>query len=68
MRRIRITSSAYEAIAASLGSSDGLYEPQACAQGGVFIWIPKATLNQLIALRGKAEEISDVIVRLANLE
>ena len=68
MIRIRITDAAYKAIADSLVSPDGLYEPQRCAQGGVFIWLPDITANQLLAMRARGEEVSDVIIRLCEME
>jgi hypothetical protein len=66
--RIRITDAAFDAIASSLASPHRLHEPQACAQGGFFIWLPRITVNQLDAMRGPREDLSAVIIRLAQWE
>ena len=68
MIRLHITAAAYAAIAASLAGDNALYEPQESAQGGYFIWLMKSTANQLKALRRPGEGVSEVILRLAQLE
>ena len=68
MIRIHVTAAAYEAIADSLAGRNALLPAQRSSQGGFFLWLTKTTVNQLMALRGRGEDISDVICRLAEME
>jgi hypothetical protein len=69
MIRLHITAAAYAAIRDALVSPDGLYEPHRSAQVGFFIWLRKVvSANQLFALRGRGEDVSDVTIRSASLE
>ena len=63
MIRLAISPAAYRAIAATLASSVG--EPQRAPNGDYFIWLDRAVVNRLAAMRGPGESYSDVILRLA---
>jgi hypothetical protein len=42
--------------------------PQADSYGGFFIWVERHAIDQLYALRQRGEELSGVILRLAEIE
>jgi hypothetical protein len=52
------------AIAATLPGNVGV-EPQRAPNGDYFIWLDRAVVNRLAAMRGPGESYSDVILRLA---
>jgi hypothetical protein len=66
MIRIAITLQAFEAIRTSLPPKTAVHPIQRSATG-VFLWLDKRTLNQLIALRRRGEDLSDTIIRLAGM-
>ncbi len=68
MIEIAITREAYEAIKATLPQDRALDTLRRSTTGKVFIWLDRNNLNRLRALRGRGEELSDVIVRLAKAE
>jgi hypothetical protein len=57
--RISITSTAFDAIAATLPLGSVGYETHRTAQGGYFIWIERSRLNKLEALRQPGEGLSE---------
>jgi hypothetical protein len=63
MIRVTITLQAFEAIRASLPPKT----PIERSVNGVFVWLDKLTLNQLIALRRRSEDLSDTIIRMAGM-
>jgi hypothetical protein len=65
MIRTAITAAAYHTVAAS--SMRFLLE-QRSPQGGYFIWLDQLTLKQLKATKKRSEDLSDVIIRLANVD
>jgi hypothetical protein len=64
MIRIAITAAAYAAIKESLPPA----LPQKKVGGLYVVSVPDNTVDQLVALSGPSESISDVIVRLASIE
>jgi hypothetical protein len=66
--RIAITAEAFEAIAATMPLDSVGYERERAATGGYFIWLDERTVNRLRAQRGKGEDWSEVILRLATAE
>jgi hypothetical protein len=66
MIRISVTQAAYRAIQATLPpSSTKDADPEAAT---VRLWLDPTTVERLSALRAPDEELSDVILRLAQLE
>jgi hypothetical protein len=61
-----ITLQAYEAFRASLPPMTAV-RPIERSAAGVFLWLDKLTLNQLIALRRRGEDLSDTIIRIAGM-
>jgi hypothetical protein len=61
MVRIAI-SQAFDAIAQTLPSN---FESGVDDKGERYIWLPRAVVDRLRALRGPGESFSDVILRLA---
>jgi len=64
MIRIAITADAFEAIAAMLPLGSVGYEAQLDAQGRRLIWLERAIVDRLRAMRGPGESYSDAILRL----
>jgi hypothetical protein len=64
MIRVAINSATYAAIAATLPSSVGVEQKRA-PNGDCFIWLDRAVVGRLCAMRGPGESYSDVILRLA---
>jgi hypothetical protein len=54
---------AFEVIASMLPGGVG-YEPGTDEKGQRMIWLERATLNRLAAMRGPGDSCSDVILRL----
>ena len=65
MIRIAITEAAFEAIAATLPLGSVGFEGQVDAKGQRLIWLDRAVVDRLAALRGPGESYSDVILRIA---
>ena len=63
MIRIAITAEAFDAVCATLPlGSLGFAEPN--EKGERLIWIERAVVDRLMALRGPGESYSDIILRL----
>ena len=67
MIRIHVSAAAYQAIAAGV-PEDSRWPALRSSQGGFFLWLDKATVNQLKAARGPSEGFSETILRLASVE
>ena len=65
MIRIAITPAAYDAIAATLSLGSVGYEPKLDPQGNRLIRLERRVADELGAMRGPGESLSDVILRLA---
>jgi hypothetical protein len=63
MIRIAITQAAFEAIAATLPLGSVGYENQTNEKGERLIWLDRAMVDRLRAMRGPGESYSDVILR-----
>jgi hypothetical protein len=55
-------------IAATLPLGSVMYEPTINLRGERWIWVEKAAVDQLRALRGNGEDFSDTILRLVAIE
>jgi hypothetical protein len=65
MVRIAISQAAFEAIAKTLPVGSVGYENKVNEQGERLIWLERAVVDHLRALRGPGESYSEVILRLA---
>jgi hypothetical protein len=63
--RIAITAAAFEAIARTLPLGSVGYENKTDEQGNRLIWLDRAVVDRLRAMRGPGESYSDVILRIA---
>jgi hypothetical protein len=68
MIRLAITPAAFEAIRDTLPLGSVGYQPQLNAEGERLIWVEAAVVDRLMALRGPGESMSDVILRLVEIE
>jgi hypothetical protein len=68
MIRIAITSAALGAIAATLPLGSVGFEPQTNAKGERLVWLEAPVVDRLAARRGPGESLSDVILRLVEIE
>jgi hypothetical protein len=66
--KIAITTTAFEAIAATLPLGSVAYEPDLNAKGERLVWLAPAVVDRLTAMRGPGESYSDVIMRLVGME
>jgi hypothetical protein len=64
MIRIAISQTAFEAIARSLPLGNVSFENKTNEQGQRLIWLDRAMVDRLRAMRGPGESYSDVILRL----
>ena len=64
--RIAISVDAFEAIARTLPVGSVGYEAEVNEEGERLIWLDRAVVDRLRALRGPGESYSDVILKLAN--
>ena len=64
MIRIAITTEAFDAIARTLPLGSVGYENQVNERGERLIWLDRAVVSRLRAMRGRGESYSDVILRL----
>jgi hypothetical protein len=64
--KIAISQAAFEAIAATLSLGSVGFENKIDQDGNRLIWLDRAVVDRLCALRGPGESYSDVIIRLAN--
>jgi hypothetical protein len=65
MVRIAISQAAFEAIARTLPLGSVSFENETNEQGQRLIWLDRAMVDRLRAMRGPGESYSDVIIRLA---
>ena len=65
MVRIAITQAAFDAIAKTLPLGSVGYENATNEKGERLIWLDRAVVDRLRAMRGPGESWSDVILRLA---
>jgi hypothetical protein len=64
MIRITISPAAFEAIARSLPLGNVAFENKIDEHGQRLIWLDRAVVDRLRAMRGPGESYSDVILRL----
>jgi hypothetical protein len=65
MVRIAITQAAFDAIAKTLPLGSVGYENATNEKGERLIWLDRAIVDRLRAMRGPGESYTDVILRLA---
>jgi hypothetical protein len=65
MVRIAITQAAFDAIAKTLALGSVGFENAINEKGERLIWLDRAVVDRLRAIRGPGESYSDVILRLA---
>jgi hypothetical protein len=65
MIRIAISEAAFAAIAATLPLGSVGYENKTDEHGEKLIWLDRAVVDRLRAMRGPEESFSDVILRIA---
>jgi hypothetical protein len=68
MTRIAITAAAYDAICATLPLGSVGYENKVNERGERLIWLDRAVVDRLRAIRGPGESFSDVILRFVAAE
>jgi hypothetical protein len=68
MIRIAITETAFAAITATLPLGSVGYENKTNERGERPIWLDRAVVDRLRAMRGPGEGFSDVILRLVEME
>jgi hypothetical protein len=64
MIRIAITQEAFEAIAKTLSLGSTGYENKIDEHGNRLVWLDRAVVDRLRAMRGPGESYSDAILRL----
>jgi hypothetical protein len=65
MIRIAISQAAFEAIARTLPFGSVSFENKTNENGDRLIWLEPRVVDRLMALRGRGQSLSDVILRLA---
>jgi hypothetical protein len=68
MIRIAISQAAFEAIARTLALGSMNFENKTDEQGQRLIWLDRAVVDRLRAMRGPGESWSDIIMRIAGRE
>jgi hypothetical protein len=66
MIRIAISQAAFDAIARTMSFGSVNFKAGVDDTGERYIWLPRAVVDRLRALRGPGESYSDVILRLAS--
>jgi hypothetical protein len=66
MIRIAISQAAFDAIARTMPFGSVNFEAGVDDKGERYIWLPRAVVDRLRALRGPGESYSDVILALAS--
>ena len=66
MIKIAISQAAFDTIAATLPLGSGGYEKRSTSAGERLIWLDRAVVSRLRAVRGHGESFSDVILWLAS--
>jgi hypothetical protein len=64
--RIAISPEAFDAIARTMPFGSVNFEAGVDDKGERYIWLPRAVVDRLRALRGPGESFSDVILALAS--
>jgi hypothetical protein len=65
MVRIAISQAAFDAIARTMPFGSVNFEAGVDDKGERYIWLPRAVVDRLSALRGPGDSFSDVILALA---
>jgi hypothetical protein len=68
MIRIAISQAAFDAIARTLALGSTGFENAVNEQGERLVWLDRAVVGRLGALRGPGESYSDVILRLVEMD
>jgi hypothetical protein len=68
MIKIAISAEAFEAIARTLPFGSTSFENKTNERGERLIWLDRAMVDRLRAMRGPGESYSDVILKLAGRE
>ena len=68
MIKIAITKAAFEALTRTLPLGNVVYENEVTERGERTVWLARAVINRLKAMRGAGESYSDVILRLVEME
>jgi hypothetical protein len=68
MVRIAITQAAFDAIARTLALGSVNFENATNEKGERLVWLDRAVVDRLRALRGPGESYSDVILRLVEMD
>jgi hypothetical protein len=68
MIRIAISQAAFDAIARTLALGSTGFENAVNEQGERLVWLDRAVVDRLGALRGPGESYSDVILRLVEMD
>ena len=68
MVRIAISQAAFDTIARTMPFGSVNFEAGVDDNGERYIWLPRAVVDRLAAMRGPGESYSDVILRLASRE
>jgi hypothetical protein len=64
--RIAISEAAFDAIARTIPFGSVNFEAGVDDNGERYIWLPRAVVDRLRALRGPGDSFADVIIALAN--
>ena len=65
MIRIAISQAAFDALASTLPLGSVSFENNTNERGERYVWLDRAVVDRLRALRGAGESYSDVILRVA---
>jgi hypothetical protein len=65
MIRIAISQAAFDAVAATLALGSVSFENKTDQHGNRLVWLDRAIVDRLRAMRGPSGRYSDVILRLA---
>ena len=68
MMRLSITAAAFDAVARTLPLGSVGFERETDEKGERWIWLERAVVDRLRAMRRPEESLSDVILRLVELE
>jgi len=68
MVRIGITSAAFTALCDTLPVGSVAFRAEADEQGQWLVWVETSVADRLAAMRGPGESLSDVIMRLVEIE
>jgi hypothetical protein len=68
MTRVEISAAAYEVIEDILPTGAVKWPVDQTESGKIFVWISRQALNRLERSRRQGEDLSDTIVRIAEME